>query len=117
MDEVYELRKRHYPSISLYEWPEPILHRVKKTKTGRVTALWYYDISRKKLVKLFHDYYGLLPKTWKSIAFEKRYEFYTRYKNVKLDSYQIKEYKDLIRKYPYEISRKWIEEKFQEYFG
>ena len=115
VNEYHELRRRHFPMVSSFPRLRP--HILYKSNSGRVTIGWRFIVSSHQLVDLFHDVYGMLPGTWKSIAFEERYKFYKMYEGVRVDRYIRGKLRDLERKYPYDIDKRWIREKALELLG
>ena len=67
--EYMELSKRHRFPGQTYLWPRPHPIRILKTKDDRITVAWRFETENRELNDLFHDYYGMLPGTWKSVVF------------------------------------------------
>ena len=44
-------------------------------------------------------------------VFEEMYKFYRMYRGIKVDRYIRSKLRDLERKYPYNVDRRWIREK------
>ncbi len=114
--EYHEFARRHRGQVNMYLWHMPYLIRVQKSKDERVTAHWSFEVARSELIDLIYDYYGVLPSTWKSIAFEKRYQFYLEHRGKKLTENEIEELHQIEKQYPWEIPKQWINQKIKELF-
>ena len=114
--EFEELTRRHSRQIPIYAWRPPYPYRIQKSKDDRITVHWTLEIIKADPVNLIHDHYGMLPGTWKSIAFEKRYQFYLEHRGRKLTDSEIEELHQIEKEYPWEIPKEWINQKMKELF-
>ncbi|MHC1628138.1 MAG: hypothetical protein ACXQTI_04850 [Candidatus Nezhaarchaeales archaeon] len=114
--EFEELTRRHSRQIPIYAWRPPYPYRIQKSKDDRITIHWALEIIKTHLVDLIYNYYGMLPGTWKSIAFEKRYQFYLEHRGQKLTENEIEELHQIEKQYPWEIPKQWINQKIKELF-
>jgi len=116
-NEIFELIKRHRKDVDPIVWNDARPQRLHFSKDERVTVCWDFRVGRFDLVRILHDRYGMLDGTWKSIVFERYYDFYIRHHGRRLSGTELDQYYDLKKKYSYRISRKWKMEKYKELFG
>ncbi len=117
MAEFIELNRRLRFPGQLYPWRHPRPDILSKTKDDRVTVEWRLETRRHDLVDLVHDYYGMLPGTWKSMVFEKLYHFYKDYRGRRLTDHEVEELHRIKKEYPWKAPQEWIQQKTRELFG
>lgn len=117
MAEFIELNRRLRFPGQLYPWRHPRPDILSKTKDDRVTVEWRLETRRHGLVDLVHDYYGMLPGTWKSMVFEKLYHFYKDYRGRRLTDHEVEELHRIKKEYPWKAPQEWIQQKTRELFG
>jgi len=101
MKEYRELQRRHSMEVPLQLWPRPRPWALRVTKDGRLVSDWIFETTNRKLVTILHEYYGMLPGTWKAEAFDKRYDFYVAHLGKKLDDRALDELEEIKRRFPY----------------
>ena len=103
--------------VHAYLWRHPVPVRLLKTRDDRVTVQWRLETRRRKIVDLIHDCYGMLPGTWKSLVFEEMYRFYRDHRGRRLRDYEVEEFHEIRKRYPWDPPQWWVERKLRELFG
>jgi len=114
--EFMELNRRHGFVAQMLPLPHPHPERIIKTKDDKVTVRWVMEIKKQGWVDLIHDYYGMLPSTWKSTVLEKVYSFYKNHRGGKLTEEETEEFHKNKEKNPWEVPQWWIQQKIRELF-
>ncbi len=115
LKETAEFKRRHPDIAKLIPKIRPKL--IYRRKDNRVTVVWRFHVSNKKVLDVFYNNYGMLPHSKKNEAFVARYKFYKKYGGKRIDKDIYAKYKILIEKYPYKITKEYTIRKFHELFG
>jgi len=68
-----------------------------------VSVVWVFEVGSGRLVDLLHDFYGMLLGCWKSIVFDRYYEFYVAHRGRRLSEGEVGELLGLKERFPWEF--------------